>query len=210
VSGTPIAEATWPHGDPRTVIRAVLGDPRFRSAPQRAGEKTWLDYLIEGWERFWTWIAQPFRHMSGGGTIATVVGILILIAVLLVVMALLMRLADGALSRRAVRRAASSSALAADRDAGALLDDASAAGRAGRYRDAAVLLWASALRAFDERGRVRFDPARSPGEWRRAVGDAAFDALARDAVVALFGDRAIDAAFFERMRAAYDRAVARA
>ncbi len=38
--------------------------------------------------------------------------------------------------------------------------------------------------------------------------DPAFDALARDAVVALFGGRAVDAALVERMRAAYERVVA--
>ncbi|HTD36799.1 MAG TPA: DUF4129 domain-containing protein, partial [Candidatus Limnocylindrales bacterium] len=69
-------------------------------------------------------------------------------------------------------------------------------------------LWASAQRALDERGRVRFDPARTPGEWRRAVRDPSFDALARDAVIALFGDRGADAALVTRMREAYDRVVA--
>ena len=51
-------------------------------------------------------------------------------------------------------------------------------------------------------------PARTPGEWRRAVRDPAFDALARDAVVALFGNRGVDAALVTRMRASYDRVVA--
>jgi hypothetical protein len=54
---------------------------------------------------------------------------------------------------------------------------------------------------------VRYDAARTPGEWRRAVRDPAFDALARDAVVALFGNRAADAALVARMRDAYDRVV---
>ena len=68
-------------------------------------------------------------------------------------------------------------------------------------------MWASALRALDERGRVRYDAARTPGEWRRAVRDPAFDALARDAVVALFGNRGADAALVARMRESYDRVV---
>jgi hypothetical protein len=57
---------------------------------------------------------------------------------------------------------------------------------------------------------VRFDAARTPGEWRRAVRDPAFDALARDAVVALFGDRGADASLVTRMRESYDRVVAHA
>ncbi|HEY6236828.1 MAG TPA: hypothetical protein VIW69_17135, partial [Candidatus Elarobacter sp.] len=62
--------------------------------------------------------------------------------------------------------------------------------------------------ALDERGRVRYDAARTPGEWRRMVRDPAFDALARDAVVALFGNRGADAALVTRMRESYDRVVA--
>ena len=206
----PLAAVPWPHGDPRTVIRAVLADPRFRAAPQRPGEKTWLDYLAEGFDRFWNWVMQPFRHLSGGGAVATIVGIVVVLVVVGLALVVLARLADRVLERRAARRSAAASSLGAVRDARALRDDALAAAGAGRYREAAVLLWASALRALDERGRVRFDPSRSPSEWRRAVGDPAFDALARDAVVALFGDRNVDAAFVERMRAAYDRALAHA
>jgi hypothetical protein len=40
------------------------------------------------------------------------------------------------------------------------------------------------------------------------VRDPGFDALARDAVVALFGERGADAALVARMREAYDRVVA--
>ena len=89
-----------------------------------------------------------------------------------------------------------------------LFGRALAAAAERRHHEAAALLWASALRALDEGGRVRFDPARTPGEWRRAVRDPHFDALARDAVVALFGDRGADAALVERMREEYARVVA--
>ncbi len=210
----PSAAALWPHGDPRDVVRAVLADPRFRAAAQRPGEKTWLDDVLDALGRFWSWIVQPFRHLTGGGTVATVVGWIVVAAVVIALCVLLLvvitRLADRVLQRRAAGRAAGAAAIGAGRDARALLDEAAAAASAGRYREAAVLLWASALRALDERGRVRFDPSRSPGEWRREVRDAAFDTLARQAVVALFGDRAVDAEFVERMRAAYDRVLSRA
>ena len=108
------------------------------------------------------------------------------------------RWARGRPHRRARRR---------DADAKTLLARALEAAAAGRHHDAAALLWASALRALDERGRVRYDPARTPGEWRREVRDPSFDVLARDAVVALFGDRGADAALVARMREAYDRVV---
>ena len=108
---------------------------------------------------------------------------------------------------RTARSARSAEALGEDADARTLLARALDAASAGRHHEAAALLWASALRALDERGRVRYDAARTPGEWRRAVRDPDFDALARDAVVALFGDRGADAALVARMRETYDRVV---
>ncbi len=80
-----------------------------------------------------------------------------------------------------------------------------AAARAGRYRAAAALLFLSAVKALDERGRVAYDPARTPGEYRRIVGDPLFDALANDAVIALFAAAEPPSDLFERMRAAYER-----
>jgi hypothetical protein len=196
----------WPHGDPRDVARAVLADPRYRSAA-RPGEKSWLDDLAEALSRFWSWITEPLRHVAGGNLIASIMGIAVLVAVAILLAVVIVRFARGARGARALRGRRAAFALGDEPDARALLEAALAASASGRHRDAAVLLWASALRALDERGRVRYDASRSPGEWRRAVNDPAFDVLARDAVVALFGDRGADADLVLRMRAAYDRVV---
>ncbi len=195
---------SWPQGDPRDVVRGVLADPRFRAAAQRPGEKTWLDYAAEALRRFWDWVMQPLRHVAGGRTIANAIGIVVLIAIAILVVFAIVRFVRRRGSARRPRRSAQIATLAAERDSRALLDAARAAAAAGRYREAAVLLWSSALRALDERGRVRYDAARSPGEWRRAVQDPDFDRLARDAVLALFAERDVDAALVARMRAAYD------
>jgi len=197
----------WPHGDPAAVIRSVLADPRFRTAPQRPAERTWLDYVRYGLQRFWDWVTQPFHHLKGGQTVATVVGITVLVAIAALLVVVIVRFARLALRARRPRRGTRAVSLADEPGARALFDAALAAADAGRYREAAVLLWSSALRALDERGRVRFDAARSPAEWRRAVRDPSFDALARDAVVALFADRGIDASTVARMRTAYDRVI---
>jgi hypothetical protein len=108
--------------------------------------------------------------------------------------------------RRSAARA-EAAALHEECDAAGLRARALTAAAEGRYHDAAVLLWSSALHALDERGTVRYDPSRSPAEWRRAVRDPAFDAFARDAVVALFAPRAVDGALVDRMRTAYERIV---
>jgi hypothetical protein len=80
-----------------------------------------------------------------------------------------------------------------------------AAGRAERYREAAALLFVAAERELDEAGRLAYDAARTPGELRILVHDPDFDALARDAVVALFASAEPQADLFARMRANYER-----
>jgi hypothetical protein len=204
--------AVWPHGDPRDVARAVLADPRYRGAAPAPAGQTWWDYLLQPLRSLWRAFIASLGHVFGNDNVTTLVGYAILFAVLVFLMVVLLRFArrvDWSRWRGAGRAAAGypAAALHEDADAATLRARALAAAAEGRYHDAAALLWASALRALDERGRVRYDAARTPGEWRRAVGDPAFDALARDAVTALFGGRAVDAALVERMRAAYERVV---
>jgi Na+-transporting methylmalonyl-CoA/oxaloacetate decarboxylase gamma subunit len=197
--------APWPHGDPRDVVHRVLADARFARAAQRPGEKSWFDYVVDALRELWHRLLAPLRGLTGNSTLTTVIGIAVLVAVLALLALVVVRFARGVAWRRAPRARLPSAVPDADADARTLFERALAAAAAGRHHDAAALLWASALRALDERGRVRFDPARTPGEWRRAVRDPSFDALARDAVVALFGDRGADAALVARMREAYDR-----
>jgi hypothetical protein len=198
----------WPHGDPRDVAHRVLADSRFTIAPQRPGEKSWLDLLGDAVSALWRRLTDPLQHVLGNRTITTVVGTIVLVVLVGCVIALAVRFARAAHAKRMPRAQAGAVALAGEADARTLFARALAAAAQGRHHDAAALLWASALRALDERGRVRYDAARTPGEWRRAVRDPAFDALARDAVVALFGDRGVDAALVSRMRESYERVVA--
>jgi hypothetical protein len=200
---------SWPHGDPRDVVRAVLADARFQRAPQHPGEKSLLQRIGDFVHDLWMKLTEPLRHITGSSKATQIIGIMVLVAALGLCAFVAARYARRIAWRPGGRaRRASAEPLGADADARTLRERALEAAAAGRHHDAAALLWASALRALDERGRVRFDPARTPGEWRRAVRDPGFDALARDAVVALFGDRGADAALVARMREAYDRVVA--
>ena len=198
----------WPHGDPRDVAHRVLAERGFHVAPQRPGDKSWLDLLLEALDALWRRVTDPLQHVLGNQTLTTAVGLAVLVALLVFVAIVVMRFARRSRAAKAMRTRPDAFALGDDADARTLFARALAAAAAGRHHDAAALLWASALRALDERGRVRYDAARTPGEWRRAVRDPAFDALARDAVVALFGDRGVDAALVTRMRESYDRVVA--
>jgi hypothetical protein len=70
---------------------------------------------------------------------------------------------------------------------------------------AAGLIFLSAVRALDERGRLPYDPARTPGEYRRLVRDPVFDAFAVDAVTAVFAADEPGVDLYERMYGSYDR-----
>jgi hypothetical protein len=196
---------TWPHGDPRDVARAILAEPRFRGVSSDTAGPTWWDRLVEWFDKLMRALFGPL--VDKHGDLLTVIGVVVAVALLLgvvvVLVLLLERFAPG-LRGAGRARVPEARALSEEQDAATLRARARAAATAGRFREAAALLWAAALRALDERGRVRFDAARSPSEWRRAVRDPAFDELARDAVVALFGERAPDAAVLARMDAAYD------
>ena len=203
-----VIATVWPNGDPREVAHRILLDRRYHIGPQGPAPKSWLEQLLDALDAFWRRLTEPLGHLAGNDLLTRAVGVVILLAVLAALIYVVVRFGRNVRIGRAQRAAVHADALTEGADARTLLGRALAAAAAGRHHDAAALLWASALRALDERGRVRYDAARTPGEWRRAVRDPNFDALARDAVVALFGDRGADAALVARMRVTYDRVVA--
>lgn len=197
----------WQYGDPRALAQAILAQPRFRSAAQTPGVRSWWDLLFDALRRLWDAVTAPLRQLRGGQQLADALAIVLLVVAIGALGYLIVRFARRARAARSARPALHTHALDAAQAAATLHDAALSAASAGRWREAAALLWTAELRALDELGRVRYDAARTPGEWRRLVGDPSFDAFARDAVVALFGDRSVDAALVERMRVAYERIV---
>lgn len=196
----------WPHGDPRVVVRAILADHRYQIAQQGPAPKSWWDILLQWLADWWTKLTRPLGNVLGNESLTTAIGVIVLVLAVLFLIVVFVHVAARFELHRRKRVARERAVTALDQDGSAreLFERALAAAAAGRQREAAALLWASALRALDERGRVRFDPARTPGEWRREVRDPAFDRLTRDAVVALFGDRGVDASLVERMRSSYE------
>lgn len=197
--------SSW-RADPDALARAVLHDPRYRTLPEVTPTSPW-------WEPIRHWIGDRLREFfhgighvaSGLGIPAELLGIVLLGAGAVGLVYLLVRIVAWYTMRTSVYAArASGTALDAIRTAAELRDDARAAAARGAYRDAARLLFFAALRALDEAGRMRYDAALTPGEYRRAVRDPRFDVLARDATVALFATREPDAALVERMERAYD------
>jgi hypothetical protein len=199
--------ALWPHGDPRALAQAIVADPRFHGATSSAAAQPSIVDSILGWlgER----IAELFRfigHVLGTRSPLNVtIGVIVLAvaaAVLGYACVRFMRLP----ARRHRSAAARPVPLAGAASSAELLELARAAGRAERWHDAASALARAALRTLDERERLPFDPARTPGEARRLLRDPAFDAFEREATTALFAAHAATAERFARLRDTYARA----
>jgi hypothetical protein len=192
--------------DPDALARSILSDARYRGHPEATPGTPW-------WTPITHWIRDRLHDLfhgighvaSGLGVPAEMLGVVLLGAGGVGLLYLLVRVVAWYTMRTSVRTARDAgTALDAIRSAAESRADARAAAGRGAYRDAARLLFLAALRALDERGRIRYDAALTPGEYRRAVRDPRFDVLARDATVALFATREPDAALVERMERAYD------
>ncbi len=199
----------WPNGDPRTVARAIVADPRYRLGVAPPASGSWLDAL-------WAWCIGRLhdvlhfidRALGARNGYDGAIGIAVIVAAsALVAFGIFVLVRSYARRTRGQRpRAATGTpSPGAAPTAQTLRVAANAAAQHGNYREAAALLFASAVRALDERERVAYDPARTPGEYRRLVRDPVFDALAGDAVVALFAAAEPRRELFDRMLGAYER-----
>ncbi len=198
--------------DPRDVARAILADPRYHAVKttRKQADPTLL-------ERLAMWLGdrlhELFRgiHHSLGTHLALGVVVSVILSVLLVAV---LAFAIVRIARRRARGAGrpgatpGSESLAMQRTAHELRSAARAALAGGSARAAAALFYASAVRALAEGGRLREDPARTPGDYRRQLRDPAFDVFARDAVAAVYGADEPSHAAVEQIDAEYDRAVA--
>jgi hypothetical protein len=84
----------------------------------------------------------------------------------------------------------------------------------GRLRDASLALYNALVLRLDARGALRFDPAKTPGDYRREVRAnpevaRPFAAFLRGFEPVVFGGRPLDPDGYERLRAAAGEAGAR-
>lgn len=97
------------------------------------------------------------------------------------------------------------------RTAGEWEDEARRAAAADRYREAAVALYQALLLRLEAAGALRYDPAKTPGDYRRETRRApqaagALTAFLRGFEPVVFGGRALDAAGYDRLRGAAGQA----
>lgn len=199
----------WPRGDPRDVVRSIVADPRFAlGRTPHVPPRSWLDVVHDWVVAVLRQIFHRLDHALGAhNPLDAAIGFAAIGAAFALlgycIYALVRSFAHSAGRRAGVRPDQSNGAT--ERSAAALRTASLAAARAGRYRDAAALLFLAAACALDECGRVPYDPARTPGEYRRVVDDPLFDALVVDAVVALFAAAEPRAELYERMNGCYAR-----
>ncbi len=195
--------APWPHGDPRDVVRAILADPRYRGTTSAdAGAPNLLARVLAWLGARFVDLMHAIGHVLGARTPLNLsIGIVVIVAAAAGLVFLGVRFVR--LPARRPRAAVASTALERSVTSSELVALALAAARNERWHAAASALARAALRALDERGRLRFDPARTPGEARRLLHDAAFDAFEREATTALFAAGAATRERFARLRATY-------
>jgi len=191
----------WAHGDPNAVARAILAQPAFRRAPESTDVKpapTFWEAIAQWVVDAVRWLFRPIATALGHATgVGTVIGVVLIGLALVAFVYLVFRLAV-AFARPAFGRAADGSSerrLENEHTRADWLALARAAAANGDYAHAIAALFAAALAALDERAVVAFDPARTPGEYRRLVRRQArrasepFDELTERFVRAAFAGR---------------------
>lgn len=169
--------------DPEVVVRGVLAQPAYRSAPATTDKEPKPDL----WDEFWKWVKAQLkslfgpvaRAVSASSRAGALVGIGLTVAAVLGLAFVLVRLlmAFAAPEIRA-QRGFAGRALAERRSAAELREAASAFAARGDYARAIAALFGAALAALDERALVPFDATRTPGEYRRLVRRARAEAAA--------------------------------
>jgi hypothetical protein len=190
-------------------LRRTYARPELK--PREPGA---LDGVRAWWRDFWArigdWLGglgelrseSPFLYWL---MIAVLVGVGLSILGYLLWSTLVRMEERGSVGGTAPARSAVPNARA--RSAGEWEEEARRAAGDGRYREAAVALYQALLLRLEAAGAVRYDPAKTPGDYRREArrdprAAGALTAFLRGFEPAVFGGRALDGEGYERLRAA--------
>ena len=158
----------WPHGDPARVARDILAQPGFRHGLALPAEKSWFERLLDFLGDLWHRLTDGFHVPSGA-----LLGLSKFVDIVLLIVAVgLIAIGVFRLASRWTQRPRPQSVHAGLANAQAATDlraESERAATQGDYARAIALLFGAALRELDERDLVAFDPARTPGEYRRLL-----------------------------------------
>lgn len=191
-------------------LRRTYARPEL--APREPGA---LDGLREWWRQVWARIGDWFDRFGDLRTDSPVVywiviGVLVAAALGILgylLWSTLVGMGDrGSVDPSETRRAGPAPNARA-RSAAEWEEEARRAAAAARYREAALALYQALLLRLEAAGVVRYDPAKTPGDYRRearrdARASGALTAFLRGFEPAIFGGRALDGEGYERLRAA--------
>lgn len=173
-----------------------------------------FDSVREWWRQLWARVGQLFERFGDLRSDSplvywAVIGVLVVIGLSILFYLLwstLARMEDrGGEGRRAVERGPALNARG--RTAAEWEEEARRAAADGRYREAATALYQALLLRLEAAGALRYDPAKTPGDYRRETrrdphASGALTAFLRGFEPAVFGGRTLDGEGYERLRAA--------
>jgi hypothetical protein len=189
-------------------VEQALADVYARPELAAAAESALTVWLRDTWQRIADWVSSLFGGIRIGGDGVPILGV-IAVAVfvtLAVVFALrLVRMRDTWWPERGMAPAVVPAG-AASRSAADWHAHARRLAEAGRWRDATLALYQALLLGLEARGVVRYDPSKTPGDYRRELRgqDATrrhFDTFVATWEPAAFGHRPADAAVFATLDA---------
>lgn len=166
-------------------------------------------------ERAREFLAELFKLLGGGERTVSGFGVAVLgVAVVIVGAWLVVTARDAWRARERRRREAPAAAPPGPVGAEAWERRAREAAAAAHWREASLALYQALVLRLDEAGAVRYDPSKTPGDYRREARRApamarALDAFLRPFEPIAFGGRTADAAAYAVLRAAAEEAGAR-
>jgi hypothetical protein len=171
-----------------------------------------MDAVRDWWRALWSRIGDWLGGLSGVSPFIYWAIIILLVAVALGIIGYLLWSTLLRMEERGggVRDAAPAHSVAANaraRSAAEWEDEARRAAAEGRYREASMALYQALLLRLEAAGALRYDPAKTPGDYRRETrrdprAAGALTAFLRGFEPAVFGGRPLDGEGYERLRAA--------
>lgn len=187
-------------------VEQALADVYARPELASASESALTVWLREGWQRLAEWVASLFGGIRLGGDGVSILGaiaVVVFVALAVVLALRLIRMRETWWPERGIAPAMSPVG-PVSRSAAEWHAHARRLAEAGRWRDATLALYQALLLGLEARGVVRYDPSKTPGDYRRELRgqDATrrrFDAFVTTWEPAAFGHRPVDAAAFARL-----------
>jgi hypothetical protein len=202
------------HAQVEQAVREVFRQPEFAEVHRQPGVWDWIvAQLLDALRRVLGYLAR-FVELRDTAPLIYWVVVVWLGLTALALLGHILYTSASAFARDRAHGGADEPAVRGPRGAAEWEAMARRAAAEGRLREAALALYHAVLLRLDARGAVRYDPSKTPGDYRREVRahpDAArpFAAFLRGLEPVAFGGRALDADGYERLRAAAGEAGAR-